>query len=184
MRHQLVAVLVLVFFSALPRWFPPSGATAASLPHWTRCELTVKRSAVAWTWCHRYAITHAKGTVVGHWTAVRRISPHVEYWTRFPRFAAPERQVPVQPSGRQVSLSVTAYSWGCGASGDMAHHGLPFVGAAASVDFPAGTVLWVPGWGRVTVWDTGVPSGGLDLFMNSCPQADAWGRQQLWVTVL
>lgn len=86
-------------------------------------------------------------------------------------------------AGAAVSLSVTAY---CATGNAMANGAQPYIGAAASNDYPFGTKIDVPGWGVVVVGDRIGYGTQLDLYMGDAgceDRANQWGRQQLTVTV-
>jgi 3D (Asp-Asp-Asp) domain-containing protein len=86
-----------------------------------------------------------------------------------------------------VTLEVTAYSWGCGATGYTSSGQWPFVGGAAAdtAQFPYGSHLYIPNWGTVVVNDTGgaIGWGHIDLMAASCGQAIAWGVRSVTATV-
>ena len=78
-------------------------------------------------------------------------------------------------------LDVTAYCY----TGNHTASGVwPREGQAASNKHPFGTRLRVPGWGLVEVTDRIGWGSDLDLYMNSCAAARAWGRRHLRVEVL
>jgi 3D (Asp-Asp-Asp) domain-containing protein len=94
---------------------------------------------------------------------------------------------PDHPASRPSSFRVTAYcpcrlccgprACGITASGSRADH--PLVAAPRSIPF--GTVLAVPGYGRVKVEDRGgaIGDGRLDVLMPTHAEALAWGVKYL-----
>lgn len=79
------------------------------------------------------------------------------------------------------SFSITAYTW---TGRPMANGEYPYVGCAASCDFPLGTVLYIEGIGTFTVNDICPTSGVVDLFMNTYDECINFGRQTRNVYVL
>lgn len=86
------------------------------------------------------------------------------------------RRVP--PPVRVIGpVDVTAYCQ----DGTMADGRLTHVGAAASNDWPFGTLLEVVGYGEVTVEDRIGSGSQLDIWMPSCAAAREFGRRWLEV---
>ena len=70
--------------------------------------------------------------------------------------------------------SITAYT----ATGyPMANGEYPYVGCAASCDFPIGTVLVIEGIGTYVIKDVCPTSGVIDIYMNSYDECIRFGRQ-------
>lgn len=70
--------------------------------------------------------------------------------------------------------SITAYT----ATGyPMANGEYPYVGCAASCDFPIGTVLVIEGIGTYVIKDVCPTSGVIDIYMNSYDECIQFGRQ-------
>lgn len=70
--------------------------------------------------------------------------------------------------------SITAYT----ATGyPMANGEYPYVGCAASCDFPIGTVLIIEGIGTYVIKDVCPTSGVIDIYMNSYDECIRFGRQ-------
>lgn len=92
-----------------------------------------------------------------------------------------------------VTMNVSAYcpcaeccgKWADGvtASGHKIQPGDKFV--AADKRYPFGTIMNVPGYGRVPVLDRGgaIKGNKLDVFFHSHKEALRWGRQYLNVTI-
>ncbi len=77
-----------------------------------------------------------------------------------------------------AGLGVTAY---CD-SGVMADGRWTHPGAAASNYYPFGEVLYVRGWGEVTVEDRSTPGATyVDIYMPDCGDAWQWGREYVEV---
>ena len=70
-----------------------------------------------------------------------------------------------------------------GTSGHVIQPGDKFVAAPASIPF--GTMIAIPGYGRVPVLDRGgaIIGNKLDVYMENHDLALAWGRQVLTVTI-
>jgi len=76
---------------------------------------------------------------------------------------------------------ITAYcDRGTMADGNWTHWGA----AGGAYWLPFGSLVWVEGWGLVTVEDRGSAPYTLDLWMPSCAAAWAWGVQYPRYTVL
>ena len=59
----------------------------------------------------------------------------------------------------------------------MANGEYPYVGCAASCDFPIGTVLVIEGIGTYVIKDVCPTSGVIDIYMNSYDECIQFGRQ-------
>lgn len=83
------------------------------------------------------------------------------------------------------TIDVTAY---CATGNNTASGVPPEIGMAAGNRWPFGTVLDVPGYGRVTITDRIGSGSDLDLYMGSgqaCDEkANSWGRRHLAVTLV
>lgn len=83
------------------------------------------------------------------------------------------------------TLDVTAY---CATGNNTASGVPPEIGMAAGNRWPFGTVLDVPGYGRVTITDRIGHGSDLDLYMGdgqAClDKANGWGRRHLAVTII
>lgn len=69
--------------------------------------------------------------------------------------------------------SITAYTW---TGNVMANGEYPYVGCAASCDFPLGTVINIEGVGTYVVNDVCPTSGVVDLYMDSYEECITFGR--------
>lgn len=69
--------------------------------------------------------------------------------------------------------SITAYTW---TGNVMANGEYPYVGCAASCDFPIGTVINIEGVGNYVIKDVCPTSGVIDLYMNSYEDCITFGR--------
>ena len=104
--------------------------------------------------------------------------------------SAPEPSAPAPTStdsspepGRQVTVSATKYCLtGTTATGLPVQYG---VIATDPAYIPLGTRLFVPGYGEGVAADTGgaVKGWTIDLWVSSCAEADAYGRQNLTITI-
>ncbi len=58
--------------------------------------------------------------------------------------------------------------------------------AADISKYPYGTKMFIPGYGWGVVQDTGgaIKGDHIDIFFNSHKEAEAWGKQNLWVTII
>jgi 3D (Asp-Asp-Asp) domain-containing protein len=87
-------------------------------------------------------------------------------------------------------MSATAYGLGCDAPGPLTKAGtVPVAGHTIAADprvLPLGSIVHIGGLGRRQVHDVGGGIKGLelDLFMNDCDEARAWGRRNVSVYVL
>ena len=87
-------------------------------------------------------------------------------------------------------FAVTAYSLGCDAPGPLTKAGThPVSGFTVAADprvLPIGSIVHVDGLGQRMVHDvgSGVRGRTLDLYVSTCREARAWGRQRRRVTVL
>jgi 3D (Asp-Asp-Asp) domain-containing protein len=87
-------------------------------------------------------------------------------------------------------FAVTAYSLGCDAPGPLTKAGThPVAGFTVAADprvLPLGTILHVEGLGQRQIQDVGggVVGRHVDVYVDSCREARAWGRQRRRVTVL
>jgi 3D (Asp-Asp-Asp) domain-containing protein/septal ring factor EnvC (AmiA/AmiB activator) len=92
--------------------------------------------------------------------------------------------VDVSPEpGRQVTVSATKYCLrGTTATGIPVQHG---VIATDPAYIPLGTRLYVPGYGEGVAADTGGAVRGwtIDLWVESCVEASAYGRQTVTITI-
>lgn len=104
--------------------------------------------------------------------------------------SAPEPSAPAPTStdsspepGRQVTVSATKYCLkGTTATGLPVQYG---VIATDPAYIPLGTRLFVPGYGEGVAADTGgaVTGWTIDLWVSSCAEADAYGRQNVTITI-
>ena len=86
--------------------------------------------------------------------------------------------------GRQVTVSATKYCLtGTTATGLPVQYG---VIATDPAYIPLGTRLFVPGYGEGVAADTGgaVKGWTIDLWVSSCAEANAYGRQNVTITIL
>lgn len=86
----------------------------------------------------------------------------------------------------EVLFIVTAYAYGCGASGFTKMERIPASDRTVAVDprvVPMGTPLAIPGVGVRYAEDTGrkVKGNRIDVFMDSCQEAVEFGVQRLHV---
>ncbi|MBC5688073.1 3D domain-containing protein [Mediterraneibacter sp. NSJ-55] len=72
------------------------------------------------------------------------------------------------------TYQITAYTWTGNA---MANGEYPYVGCAASCDFPIGTVININGIGTYTIADVCPTSGVIDIYMNTYDECINFGRQ-------
>lgn len=77
--------------------------------------------------------------------------------------------------------SITAYTW---TGYTMANGEYPYVGCAASCDFPLGTIINVEGIGTYVVKDVCPTSGVVDLYMNTYDECIAFGRRNASVYIV
>jgi 3D (Asp-Asp-Asp) domain-containing protein len=89
----------------------------------------------------------------------------------------------------ELAFVVTAYSWGCGATGLTFTERFPEAGRTAAVDprvVPLFSRLAIPGKGVLIAEDTGsgVKGRRIDIFLPTCAEAREFGRQVLQVLVL
>ncbi len=86
---------------------------------------------------------------------------------------------------------VTQYGYSCdcrpGALTAAGTH--PVAGHVAAADprvLPLGSIVWIEGLGQRQIQDVGggVRGRHLDVYVNDCREARAWGRQRRRVTVL
>jgi 3D (Asp-Asp-Asp) domain-containing protein/septal ring factor EnvC (AmiA/AmiB activator) len=100
--------------------------------------------------------------------------------------APPAAPTPVQPaagSGRQLTVSATAYSLHGGTAS-----GLPTGPGVVAVDptvIPLGTRMYIPGYGDGIAADTGTAIKGLriDLWFPTLAQTYKWGRRTVTITL-
>jgi 3D (Asp-Asp-Asp) domain-containing protein/peptidoglycan hydrolase CwlO-like protein len=98
----------------------------------------------------------------------------------------PAAPTPIQPatgSGRQLTVSATAYSLHGGTAS-----GLPTGPGVVAVDptvIPLGTRMYIPGYGPGIAADTGTAIKGLriDLWFPTLRQAENWGRRTVTITL-
>ena len=76
---------------------------------------------------------------------------------------------------------ITAYTW---TGNTMANGEYPYVGCAASCDFPIGTTLYIEGIGTYVVNDICPTSGVIDLYMNTYDECIQFGRKNANVYVI
>ena len=76
---------------------------------------------------------------------------------------------------------ITAYTW---TGNTMANGEYPYVGCAASSDFPIGTTLYIEGIGTYVVNDVCPTSGVIDLYMNTYDECIQFGRKSANVYVI
>lgn len=86
----------------------------------------------------------------------------------------------------EVLFVVTAYAYGCGATGLTKTERFPHSDRTVAVDpgvVPMGTPLAIPGVGVRYAEDTGgkVKGNRIDVFMDSCREAVEFGVQHLHV---
>jgi peptidoglycan hydrolase CwlO-like protein len=108
---------------------------------------------------------------------------------------APDAEPPAEPGpepsatdsspepGQQVTVSATKYCLtGTTATGIPVQHG---VIATDPAYIPLGTRLFVPGYGEGVAADTGgaVKGWTIDLWVPSCAEANAYGRQTVTITI-
>lgn len=79
------------------------------------------------------------------------------------------------------SFSITAYTW---TGNPMANGEYPYVGCAASNDFPIGTTIYIEGIGTYVIQDVCPTSGVVDLYMNTYDECMNFGRQTANVYIL
>lgn len=79
------------------------------------------------------------------------------------------------------NYSITAYTW---TGNTMANGEWPYVGCAASCDFPLGTVLYIEGVGTYIVNDVCPTSGVVDIYMDSYDECINFGRQYANVHII
>ena len=79
------------------------------------------------------------------------------------------------------SYIITAYTW---TGNTMANGEYPYVGCAASSDFPIGTTLYIEGVGTYVVNDVCPTSGVIDIYMNSYDDCITFGRRNAQVYIL
>lgn len=89
--------------------------------------------------------------------------------------------------GAEIAFVVTAYAYGCGATG-LTKHGERFPAADRTIAMdprvaPAYSTFAIPGVGIRWNEDTGrnVKGHRIDVFMGSCEEARAFGVQRLYV---
>jgi 3D (Asp-Asp-Asp) domain-containing protein/peptidoglycan hydrolase CwlO-like protein len=95
----------------------------------------------------------------------------------------PPPPAPPPKGGRQMTVSSTGYCL----KGTTAT-GIPVGWGVVAVDpgvIPLGTRMFVPGYGEGVAADTGsgVRGATIDLWFPTCPQALAWGRKTLTITL-
>jgi 3D (Asp-Asp-Asp) domain-containing protein len=86
-------------------------------------------------------------------------------------------------AGNTITVSATGYSL----SGRTAS-GLPVGWGVAAVDpsvIPLGTHMSIPGYGEAVAADTGgaIVGSRIDLWFPTVPQAKAWGRRTVTITL-
>lgn len=86
----------------------------------------------------------------------------------------------------EVLFVVTAYAYGCGATGLTKTERIPHADRTVAVDprvVPMGAALAIPGVGVRYAEDTGrkVKGKRIDVFMDSCQEAVEFGVQRLHV---
>lgn len=77
--------------------------------------------------------------------------------------------------------TITAYTW---TGNTMANGEYPYVGCAASCDFPIGTTLYIEGIGTYIVNDVCPTSGVIDLYMHTYDECINFGRQNAAVYII
>jgi len=112
---------------------------------------------------HVYVIHYPKGRVIGYWSRLRHLSPHIQIQVTYPRYwTAPRSVQPIRPSGGQP---MTVYTTGYDDVG-LTASGLPAGYGRVAVDpsvFSLGTRFWIPGYGDAVAADTGVAVIGMRL---------------------
>lgn len=89
-----------------------------------------------------------------------------------------------EPDAQNVyvgSFSITAYTW---TGSTMANGEYPYVGCAASSDFPIGTVIYIENIGTYIIKDVCPTPGVIDLYMNTYDECINFGRRTANVYVI
>lgn len=84
-------------------------------------------------------------------------------------------------SSNYGTYQITAYTW---TGNTMANGEYPYVGCAASCDFPIGTQLYIEGIGTFIIKDVCPTSGVVDIYMNTYDECMNFGRQTAVVHVI
>lgn len=79
------------------------------------------------------------------------------------------------------SFSITAYTW---TGSPMANGEYPYVGCAASSDFPIGTTIYIENIGTYVIKDICPTSGVIDLYMDTYDECINFGRRTANVYVI
>lgn len=92
-----------------------------------------------------------------------------------------QTEVNTENSNYVGSFDITAYTW---TGNPMANGEYPYVGCAASCDFPLGTVLYIEGIGTYIIKDVCPTSGVVDIYMDSYDACINFGRQYANVYII